>query len=443
MKKALFLVLILSSTLALPFVQVRAPCGEGKAPFGRPPVEGSGELTPAQEYAGEILSYLLQVVLGREGDPRNREEWATRGLEARLDFQDIWEVMTDPEKSEIPLLVMDPNILELANVLYYYDERLSLHKDDSAVASLFPAPEFVAIRLLLLKKIHQGEKMNLEAIINRKALLFSPHRHASQNELRAMNLSMDELKILRAVLEKEPHIYGYLNCPFLIHALFKMGAIKMDPYVRQQVERAHYKPYPCRPVRDSNPKEDVTIAILPSMTRAFYYGEGLADSSPYGFSPRRSFRETTEKLQKDIRNALKDVIMKATPGETAAGWAGIRESEWELVLNGVVQERVSFRIQDQRPLVIYPANAEKVIRDVCPEADFSIILLDKGVYLSLNLEEGKMMYPHLPWFYIDSPDVKHSRVNEEMDMLGAFIYERLRPHLKRLMGRIRSYDSGP
>jgi len=79
MKKALFLVLILSSTLALPFVQVRAPCGEGKAPFGRPPVEGSGELTPAQEYAGEILSYLLQVVLGREGDPRNREEWATRG----------------------------------------------------------------------------------------------------------------------------------------------------------------------------------------------------------------------------------------------------------------------------------------------------------------------------------------------------------------------------
>ena len=75
------------------------------------------KLTPAQQYAGEILAYLLQVVLGHAGRPESREDWKIRGIDETLDFKNIVEVMTNPERNQLDLMVLDPNILDLTRTL--------------------------------------------------------------------------------------------------------------------------------------------------------------------------------------------------------------------------------------------------------------------------------------------------------------------------------------
>jgi len=147
-------------------------------------------LTPAQQYAGEILSYLLQVVLGRAGPSTSRKDWKTRGIDETLDFRNIVEVMTNQERNQLDLVVLDPNILDLSTTLYYYDEELSLFKGDFGVSSIYPAPEFIAIRLLLLQKIDRAEKIDLEALIDRETLLLHPELTPSPEDLDAINLKL-------------------------------------------------------------------------------------------------------------------------------------------------------------------------------------------------------------------------------------------------------------
>ena len=192
------------------------------------PESNLSRLTPAQQYAGEILSYLLPVVLGQAGRLESRRAWQTKGLREELDFKNIVEVMTDVEKNELALMVLDPDILDLTRVLYYYDNRLRLYKGDFDVASIYPAPEFVAIRLLLLQKIHRGEKVDLKTLIKREEILFNQEAKPSPEDLNAMGLRSDELRLLRDLLEKEPHIYQYLKSPFLVKAFYKAVLRSVD-----------------------------------------------------------------------------------------------------------------------------------------------------------------------------------------------------------------------
>ena len=69
------------------------------------------KLTPAQEYAGELLAYLLKVVLGRAGQKENRAQWENRGIDEELDFDHVLHVMTDLDQNQLDLMVLDPNIL--------------------------------------------------------------------------------------------------------------------------------------------------------------------------------------------------------------------------------------------------------------------------------------------------------------------------------------------
>ena len=143
------------------------------------PPSPSAKLTPAQQYSGELLAYLLKVVLGRAGQPESRDPWRIRAMDEPLDFDHIVKVMTDPQKNQLDFVVLDPNILDLSQVLYHYDEKLSLSKGDYGITSIYPAPEVLAIRLFLLKKMKSREKIDLDAFMQREADLLNENYQLS------------------------------------------------------------------------------------------------------------------------------------------------------------------------------------------------------------------------------------------------------------------------
>ena len=83
---------------------------------------------PASKYAAEILSYMMQVVVGAAGDPADRQAWKTRSLSADLDLNQVRHIMQDPERKVTELMVYDANILGLSTVLYHYNQRLNYFK---------------------------------------------------------------------------------------------------------------------------------------------------------------------------------------------------------------------------------------------------------------------------------------------------------------------------
>jgi len=396
------------------------------------PESDLSRLAPAQQYAGEILSYLLPVVLGQAGRVESRGSWQTRGLREELDFKNIIDVMTDVEKNELDLMVLDPDILDLTRVLYYYDNRLSLYKGGFDVANIYPAPEFVAIRLLLLQKIHRGEKVDLNGLIKREEMLFNRKAKPSPEDLDTMNLRPDELRLLRDLLEKEPHIYQYLKSPFLVKAFYKAGAIKGGQFTDQRMREASYKNYPCRYFGGSERIDAVKILFLPSMIKEFYYGVPHRGLSQHGFKPTEFFAEMTKKLKIAILAAtkirLEKEIIKLRNGRSEI--SGLDRNE---LVGQIIRKNISFYIEDERPLVIYPKNAKKIIKDVCPDADFTVIILGGNVYRSIYFDSARDMYPHVDRLYMDIMDIKHSEIQEDMEKISEFICLKLKDHLHKII----------
>jgi len=363
-------------------------------------------LTPAQQYAAEILSYLLKVVLGKAGNLNSRIDWATRGLHEKADLKHITEVMRDPEKDEQAFLVLDWSILPLINVLYYYDQRLTLHKGSSFSASIYPAPEFLALRLLLLQKTHQKEKMNLNVLIEKEEIWRKNDTKPTKGDLKPINLTLEQMQLIKDIIQKEPHLYGYLRSPFLVKTLYELGAVDRCELVKKKVREANYREFHCRLIHGSGKGDTVKIAILPSMIKEFYYGDDDHDLSQYGFKPTEDFNKVVNRLKNEILNKTKALML----GEM-----------------NELKDKISFHIVDERPLVIYPDNAKEVIKDVCPGADLSIILLDKNVYQAIHFDEKSDIYPHVNWFYLDILDIRYSQVEEETDLISRFIVSKLKP----------------
>ena len=393
-------------------------------------------LTPAQQYAGEILAYLLRVVLGRAGPLKSREDWKIRGIDENLDFRHIADVMTNPERDQLDLMVLDPNILDLTRTLYYYDERLSLYKGDFSIASIYPAPEFIAIRLLLLQKIHRTEKINLKALIDREALLLDPELKPSPGDLNAMNLKPAELKLIRDIIESEPRIYQYLKSPSLVKAFYDTGAIEGGKFVKQGIREAGYKRYQCSRFGGSDELDALKILFLPSIMREFYYGDSYPGLSQHGFKPTEFFDEMTKKLGKEILAATKTRLRKEVI-RLKGGQPEITVSEWDRLWTRIVEENISFYIEDERPLVIYPENAVKMIRDVCPEADFTVILLGKNIYKSIFFDKARDVYPAVDHLYVDIMDIKHSETEAETEKISEFICSRLRDRIRGMIGKVK------
>jgi len=76
-------------------------------------------------------------------------------------------------------------------------------------------------------------------------------------------------------------------------------------------------------------------------------------------------------------------------------------------------------------LVVYPENAEQVIRDVCPDADFVVILRGKRAYLAMHVDPQRDIYPAVNRLYVDMSDIEYNTAQDAYDEVARFIVSRL------------------
>lgn len=380
-------------------------------------------LSPAQAYAAELLAYLMQITLGRAGDPAYRDQWRVRGLNEPLNFGYITETMTEPDKNPLDLMVLDPNILDLTTVLYHYDKGLSLYEGDYGVTSIYPASEFIAIRLLLLKKIHKGEKVNLSALMAREDLIRNPALKPTRKDLRAMNLTAGELKFLQEIIQSKPHLFRYLKSPAMVEALWSLGAVREDPFVRKKVSQAGYQAS-CRHLKGADRPDAVKICFIPSMTDEFTYGTPKTHETKTGFEPTGFLLEMIRKLADEIRAATK-ISMEKELDSPGASQVPMDPGKWEGVWHEIAKKYLGFYAADQRPYVVYPENAARALKEICPQADFFVIVLGRNVYKSIYFDRKSDSFPAANRIYVDIMDIDHSQTDAEVQAVASFVSKRM------------------
>jgi hypothetical protein len=68
-------------------------------------------------------------------------------------------------------------------------------------------------------------------------------------------------------------------------------------------------------------------------------------------------------------------------------------------------------------MVIHPENAGRVVEEVCPQADFVVIVLGKNVYRTINIDPETDIYPHEPRIYLDVSDIRYQQIEDEIDTI--------------------------
>ncbi|HSO19650.1 MAG TPA: hypothetical protein VLT88_09345, partial [Desulfosarcina sp.] len=350
------------------------------------PLPAAARLGADEQIAGEIMAYLLEVVLGEAGALEKRRAWATRGLDLPLDFDMVYERMFGPVPLRSELMVLDTNILGISQVLYHYDRRMNLFKGQRDHDSLFPCAELMAIRLLLLQKLHRNEKVSVAALIRHANLFIPGSRDASVSELAAMQLDAGEFAFLKAVFQSEPVFMDYLRHPFVVSSLKKIGVAEEDAATQAADRSATYRQLACPPTAGSKPTA-ITVAILPAMVPMFETVPGSGE-----IRPTVEYDDLQTQLQAAIRNGAR---------------AG---------LDSAVQGRLAF-YSPNRPLTIHPGNAEQVVGQLCPFADFTVILLGKNVYRAMHIDPRTDIYPHKNILYLDVDDVRYRQIDQEIDAI--------------------------
>jgi hypothetical protein len=381
-----------------------------------------------QRYAGEILAYMMQVVLGKAGDPRVRDAWYTRAVDTQLDFDLVSKIMTDPKMDMKRILVLDNNILGLSKVLYYYNNRLNLFKGEYNQESLFPSVELLSIRMMLLQKIHRGEKVNMSKLVQQKARLMNPDIDPDDIDAAETGLNISEVKLLKDVVASEPFFMDYLENPFLVDTLYRVGVVGLDDFVKEKISQARYAAcgFPPNPAHDAS--KVVKIAILPSITREFEYQNVDAGKYHCGFKPAEEYVQASQGIQDKILDTTEQLVRAQMLSENLQ--KNIKaEMDVDALANQFVHQHVDFINLDKRPLVIYPENAASVIDSICPEAEFSIIILGENVYLSFYMNEVDI-YPNVNRVYLDIMDIRHSQVDYELSQVSMFIFNRLKDEIK-------------
>ena len=374
------------------------------------------------------MAYLLKVVLGRAGQPKSRKAWRVRGIDEPLDFDHIVKVMTDPAKNQLDFMVLDPNILDLSQVLFHYDEKLSLYKGDYGVTSIYPAPQILAIRLFILKKINSGEKIDLDAFMERKTNLLNPSYRTSPEDLAATHLSAPEMKFLRDIFQSEPGFYHYLASPFLLKEIAETGLLVPGEMTEKIIQSADYTAFRCKCFGCRKNRDAVRIALLPSMTREFVHDPNRPSLSEHVFKPTELLDNIFIKLKKEILDKTRENLERVL---SKPPYPKLTQSQWRKLWHQITQHDIAFCIEDKRPLVIYPENASKVIREVSPKADFTVILLGKNTYRAIYIDPTRDVYPAVNRLYIDIMDIEYNQAKEDIETISRFI-------TSRLMNRIRT-----
>jgi len=101
-----------------------------------------------------------------------------------------------------------------------------------------------------------------------------------------------------------------------------------------------------------------------------------------------------------------------------------------------MKHNITFYVENERPLVIYPENASQVIGEVCPEADFTVILLGKNIYRAIFFDPPNDLYPSVNRLYMDIMDIEYHQGGEEIDTISQFICSRLLNRIGHLTERM-------
>ena len=381
--------------------------------------------TPAEQYAGEVLAYMIPVTLGKTGDPKLRQEWAGRGLDFPLDYDAITGVMLGPEKDPRRVMVLDNNILGLSQVLYHYDKNLNLFKGRNSQESVYPSTELLSIRVMLLQKMGREEKVGLAELMNRKAQLLDPGVPAEEIRLTGTNLRLSEMKLLKSVLLAEPSFFAYLEHPFIVNMLYRIGAVEMDAYVQDRIRSARYTEAMLADGRKRPDNKSVQVAVLPSIIDAFAYQSVDTDVYPGGFMPQEAYTGAVKTFRDTLVGFLRKLVMAQMFGDGGAHDAE-EEKKRDALANGFIETHLDIRSLDRRPLVVYPENAAEVIRDVCHDADFTVIVLGKNVYLSMHILDVDA-FPHVNRLYLDVSDILYGQAEFEISQISMLVFNKLKP----------------
>ncbi len=382
---------------------------------------------PASKYAAEILSYMMQVVVGAAGDPAVRQAWKTRSLSADLYLNQVRHIMQDPERKVAELMVYDANILGLSKVLYHYNQRLNYFKGRAFQESIYPSEELLAIRLFMVQKIAKGQKVRMGNLMPQPIFLEDPLTDPSPVALALANLSAKELQLLRDVIHSEPFFKDYLEDPFLVEALHRVGVVEMDGYVSQKIEAADYSVLAAEYPGKAKPDDVVRVAILPSMTKSFDFQAKETPGFPLGFRAAENYILAVDTLKHKLKASLQQRVqrdLEVTAGVSATAEESKRKS------TDFINTHLQFIDFNKRPLVIYPGNAEKVIQSLCLDVDFNFIILGKNVYLSIYFDEQRDVFPSVNRIYLDIMDIRQSQSDYEIDQVGEYLFNRLRAHIQ-------------
>jgi len=395
-------------------------------------VNGNVLPTPAEQYAGEVLAYLMQVTLGKAGNPKLRDKWGDRGLNLPLNFGAIADMMQGPEKDPRRVMVLDNNILGLSQVLYHYDMRLNLFKAWGSQKSVFPCTELLSIRVMLLQKMARDEKVSMAALMDKKEQLLDPRIKAGQIDLGGTHLNASEMKLIKDVIQSKPSFMTYLEHPFVVEMLYRIGAVSMDTYVQEKIQSARYNGFTLEQGQKRNDNTSVRVTILPSVVKSFVHQSIETDAYPNGFVPEETYTETIEIFQKTMIGLLQKLVMAQMFGDVVIKDSD-KQNRRDALVKEFIETHLDVRSMEQRPFVIYPENSEKVIQDICPDSDFNVIVLGKNVYLSMQMLDVDI-FPHANRIYLDIVDIRHGQADYEISQISMFVFNRLKSFISATEG---------
>ena len=291
----------------------------------------AGMPSSAMQYAAEVLAYMMRVTLGKAGNPKLRGEWSNRGLDLPLDFKVISNLMIGPDKEPSRVMVLDNNILALSQVLYHYDQRLNLFKGQRSQNSLFPSRELICLRVMLLQKIYRDEKVSMSALMERKSQIFDPQISAEAIDLDDTGFTVTEMKLLKDIIQSDPAFMSYLENPFIVETLYRIGAVYMDSYVRAKIQQANYEDikwgFPGKEPDD----QTVTVSIVPSILADFQSTNIETYKYPSGLMPSEDYNQAIEMLRAKLLQFLQKLIQAKMFAEGSAKDATEQDSRIQQV----------------------------------------------------------------------------------------------------------------
>ncbi len=378
--------------------------------------------TTSRDYAGSVLGHMMAVVTGTAGKVDNRALWRSRGLNIPLEFSRIQAMMADPEYDKSRLLLYDPDIIGLSRVLYHYDPRLNQFKGERPFFSPFPSDELIALRLLLIGKIHRGETIRFNDVLNRLPAIAAGSGISGRDTM-AMGLTESEALLLADAIRSEPGLMTYMRHPAIIEALHRMGIL-------DHPARAPH-PYKGSKLTRRKAGSVATISVLPSFETGFVTSE---TSGGEALVATDAYRKLTATLKKAIVSSGGQQVLRAIRArhtDLSEPHNGYWEGRWQKFADN----HVDFFMPDSHPLAVTPQNAAIIVANVCPAAGLNVILVGKEVIRSMDIQPERDVFPHTNLIYIDTEDVKYGVYEKALSQISGWLADKTQAAFYR---RLRS-----